>query len=253
MRKDVFNLEELSRLWEPQFEVLSAAGEEYDPRNWEKLWPGHSARWTLKFLLSAAISSNDSTCFNRKTGAALVDIKKQRNKVLAPFILSSCFNGAPTGISPCTSLGYCAYKRTALEDFCRERKINREKPFPEELKGDFKKFKDRYLHFCQAMHAEANAIYFSPTNAHGKMLFATTNPCPSCARILVQNGIGAVIYSTPYKFSPSGRPLLAEETRRLFEEAKVACVQLPIPKEYINFVLQITQLAGQEIRDKAVD
>jgi len=247
------DLEALTDELSSEFDILAKAGEEYDPRNWEALWSGFAARWVFKFLLSASISSNESTCYNRHTGATLIDIKKQKNGSLAPFILTSCFNGAPTGIKPCTSLGYCNYKKRALEDFCRKHNLSLEDDLPQSLRKEFRIFKAGYSLYCQAIHAEANAIFFSPVNPQGKMLFSTTNPCPGCARMLVQNGIAAVVYSTPYKKDPRGRPHLYKETEYLFKEAKIPCVQISLPEDYMRLAINSAMRAGENIPDRKTD
>lgn len=251
---EIIDFKELTEFWRPYFETLANAGSKYNPESWEDLWPGAPARWVLKFLMAAKIASADSTCFNRHTGATLVDIKEQRNGALAPFVLTNCFNGAPTGITPCTKLGYCRYKKRALEDFASKHRLNPgAKGLPEALKQEFREFKERHLIYCQAIHAEENAVYFSPVPTQNKILFATTNPCPRCARLIVQKGIATIIYSTPYKTDPLGRPLLFEESEYIFKEANVPCVFIPIPDNYHNWLLKEIKKAGMGIKDAFSD
>jgi len=246
--------EDFSCKLEEAFNTLNKKDPKYDPRNWEPLWPGYPARWVLKFISTAFAASVDSTCLHRHTGATLVDIKTQQNGILAPFAIVSCFNGAPTGIKPCTKENACRYKKQALIDFVKEYNLDQSiKELPEKLKNEFKKFKEGYLKYCQAIHAEQNAIYFSSTKSRGKLLFATTNPCPACARMLVQNEIGGIIYSKSYKLDPSGRPLLAEETKRLFEEAGIPCIYVPLPKDYWGWLSYQIKHSGEGIYDPLYD
>lgn len=246
--------EQMSLELEAPFRELGRKNARYNPKKWENLWPGAPARWVLRYLQIAIAASVDSTCIHRHTGATLVDIKKQQNGALAPFALGSCFNGAPTGIEPCTEKGVCQYRKLALRSFRKKHKLKSSmKELPEELRMEFKQFKEGYVKFCQAVHAEANAIYFSPVEVAGKLLFATTNPCPECAKMLVQKGIVGVIYAKPYKTDPTGKPLLAEETKRLFDEAKIPCINMPVPDWYWEWFKEEIMDSGEGIFDPLTD
>jgi deoxycytidylate deaminase len=229
------------------FDLLKKKDEKYDPRNWEKIWPNSSVRWILKFLAQAMIASVDSTCLNRHTGACLVDIKVQQNGDLAPFALSSCFNGAPTGIEPCSLSGQCHYKEMAFRQFLSKHSVKNG------WKEKFKEFKKAYFQYCVACHAEANAIYFSPMPAFNKLMFATTDPCPECAKLIVQKGVGAVIFAVPYKADEKGIVRLADQSRYLFERANIPCVNINVPTEYFPWILDNIKKAGQAISDHKYD
>lgn len=244
------DFEKLSSDWENMFRVLKKKREIYDPRSWESLWPGWPARWVLKFLGQAMVASTDSTCLNRHTGACLVDIKRQQNGDLAPFSIAACFNGAPTGIKPCSKRGRCYYKDLAFQEFKERHQIKGE--LPEGLKDEFREFKKGFFQFCLACHAEANAIYFSPLPTFGKILFTTTDPCPGCAKTMVQNGIGAVVFAEPYKENESG-PFLAEQTEFLFEEANIPCLCVEVPENYFLWLTESIKNAGQSIFDPECD
>jgi len=233
------------------FEKLGKKKKEYDPRLWENLWTGSPARWVLKFLAQAMAASVDSTCLNRHTGACLVDIKIQPNGEFAPFAISSCFNGAPTGAISCLDNKECYYKELARKVFCKKYKLDGEMS-SNERRREFNEFKKRFFQFCLACHAEANAIYFSSQPAFGKILFSTTDPCPECAKMIVQNGIGAIIYAVPYKKDEKG-PCLAEQSRRLFEEANIPCVNINIPEKYFSWLADNVKNAGQAIFDAKYD
>jgi deoxycytidylate deaminase len=243
------NFNNLTKNWIDIFEILKEKRSVYDPRKWENLWPGFPARWILKFLGQAMTASVDSTCLNRHTGACLVDIKRQENGELVPFSISACFNGAPTGISNCVKLGYCYYKKIASDHFKKEFKINK---ISGEFKEEFKEFKNSFFQFCRASHAEQNAIFFSPSAVSGKILFSTTDPCPECAKMIVQNGIGAIIYAVPYKENKNG-PILAEQSRLMFKEANIPCVNVKIPEDYFLWLEKNIRNAGRGIFDKKYD
>ncbi len=254
IKEEKMDFEKLTRKWQKEFSLLGAQDPRLNPCNWEKLWPGAPARWVLKFLYSAIKASIDSTCLHRHTGATLVDIKEEPNGTLAPFEIISCFNGAPTGITPCTKLDYCRYRRMALNDFCKRHKLPSPLPkFSSEQKREFREFKEKYLMYCQAIHAEQNAIFYSPIRPWGKLLFATTNPCPVCARMIVQNNIHGVIYCKPYKTDFCGRPLLDKETKYLFKEAHTPCIYIPFPEGYLLWTEEEAKSAGEGIPDPLCD
>jgi deoxycytidylate deaminase len=127
------------------------------------------------------------------------------------------------------------------------------KELPEDLRVEFKQFKEGYVRFCQAIHAEANAILFSPVQVAGKLLFATTNPCPECAKMIVQKGVAGVVYVKPYKTDPTGKPLLAEETKRLFDEANIPCINVPVPDWYWGWFSEEIMDSGEGIFDSLTD
>lgn len=244
------DFQKLSEEWTPQFDSLTRAGHIYDPRKWENLWPGAPARWILKFLLSAAVVSADSTCLNRHTGATLVEITKRRNGIFTPIARSSSFNGAPTAMDSCAALQYCKYKKMALEDFCKMYQLDKDcKELPESLKKEFKYFKRGYLTFCQAIHGEEGAIYSSPVSPQGKMIFGTTSPCPKCARMMVEMGIAAVVYLIPYRAGSPERPHLEKETEYIFESVRLPCVYIPFDVNYVEWLKPHVESAGIGIRD----
>lgn len=235
---------------EPSFEILAEKERQYDPRNWERLWSGYAARWVFKFLAQAMMASVDSLCLNRHTGACLVDIKEQQNGDLAPFAVSRCFNGAPTGIKNCVAQGRCFYKEKAMEAF--RLKYPGLKELTNPLRKEFAEYKKAFFQFCVACHAETNAIYFSRVLPWGKMLFCTTDPCPECAKVLTQQGIAAVVYSVPYKRDASG-PRLVEQSRYFFDEAQIPCVNINIPNEFFGWFIENIRGAGQPIKDNIYD
>lgn len=244
------DFQRLTNEWQPQFEELAGVGSIYDPRKWENLWPGAPAVWILKFLLSAAVVSADSTCLNRHTGATLVEITKRRMGILTPIARSSSFNGAPTSIDSCAALECCNYKRIALEDFCKKYQLDKDcKELPENLKKEFKDFKRGFLNFCLAIHGEERAIYSSPVSPQGKMIFSTTSPCPKCARMMVEMGIAAVIYLSPYRAGSPEKPHLEKETEYTFKRARLPCVHIPFDVNYVEWLKPHIESAGIGIKD----
>lgn len=54
-------------------------------------------------------------------------------------------------------------------------------------------------HCIRAVHAEANAYYFSVGETHGSTLVVTHFPCLSCANLIVSKGTQRVIYREAYR------------------------------------------------------
>lgn len=60
------------------------------------------------------------------------------------------------------------------------------------------------------IHAEANAILSCAKHGiscQNTILFCTMSPCPTCAIMIIQAGISAVVYDEPYRIS-DGRNIL---------------------------------------------
>ena len=114
------------------------------------------------FLNIAAIVATRSTCLHRKVGAVLV-----RDK----HILSTGYNGAPSGEHHCSEIG------------CQK---------PEHGQG---------LERCRAVHAEQNAIIQAARHGvsiEGATLYCTHSPCPICSAMLKNAGIENIIYEEEY-------------------------------------------------------
>lgn len=57
----------------------------------------------------------------------------------------------------------------------------------------------------RAVHAEANALVQAGRSAHGGTLYSTTEPCPSCAALIVNAGIQRVVFTNDYHPVPGVR------------------------------------------------
>jgi len=117
------------------------------------------------FLRMAEVASLRSTCIKRKVGAVLVK---------DDHILSTGYNGAPSGFSHCTS-DSCVRKSLAPG----------EKP-----------------ELCRGVHAEINCIIQAAI--HGTIiegntsLYTTTFPCMSCLKLIINSRIKRLIYKEEY-------------------------------------------------------
>ncbi|MFX0041188.1 MAG: cytidine/deoxycytidylate deaminase family protein [Promethearchaeota archaeon] len=117
------------------------------------------------FMKIAEVVSLRSTCIKRKVGAVLV-----KNS----HILSTGYNGVPSGFNHCTS------------DTCVRKNLQTgENP-----------------ELCRGVHAEINCIIQAAihgTSIKGiTTLYSTTFPCMSCLKILINSGINRLVYREGY-------------------------------------------------------
>ncbi len=121
--------------------------------------------WDEYFMRIAEVVRSRADCLRRQVGAVIV--KDFR-------ILSTGYNGTPYGIKNCTQ-GGC------------ERCLKREK-------GILKRGEDEES--CICLHAEQNAIIqasYLGVSTKGATLYATSNPCSTCAKMIINAGIIRVV------------------------------------------------------------
>jgi dCMP deaminase len=107
-----------------------------------------------------------STCTRRAVGAIIVKDKR---------ILSTGYNGAPSGIGHCLEIG------------CLRETMNIPSGERHEL--------------CRGIHAEQNAIIqaaYHGVSVKDAVLFCTNLPCSICAKMLINAGIKKIYYQTGY-------------------------------------------------------
>jgi len=117
------------------------------------------------FMRMAEVASLRSTCIKRKVGAVLVK---------DDYILSTGYNGAPSGFTHCTP------------ETCLRKSLNPgEKP-----------------ELCRGVHAEINCIIQAAihgTAIEGNTsLYTTTFPCMSCLKLLINAKVKRLIYKEEY-------------------------------------------------------
>jgi len=153
--------------------------------------------WDKTFIEIAEKFAEQSTCVKRKVGAVLVkDLR----------ILSTGYNGTPSGFSNCNGVFRDVDEKTG--------KINLNKGI---LYGESQfithhDFAERY-----EIHAEQNCLSFAAKNGvstDGCTLYITTAPCVHCAKIIIASGIKNVIYKEIYK---------NDFGIKLLEEANIPC------------------------------
>ena len=126
-----------------------------------------------------------STCIRRNVGAVLVKDS---------HILSTGYNGAPSGFKHCT-----------LET-CLRRNLNPgEKP-----------------ELCRGVHAEINCVIQAAIHGTSIMgnttLYTTTFPCMSCLKLLINAGIKRVVYKEPYNMENKVKMEMIKEASIIIEK-----------------------------------
>ena len=122
--------------------------------------------WDTYFMNITTLVAQRSTCTRRAVGAIIVKDKR---------ILSTGYNGAPTGIRHCLEVG-CL--RESLQVPSGER---------HEL--------------CRGIHAEQNAIIqaaYHGVSVKNAMLYCTNQPCAICAKMIINAGIKKIYYQSGY-------------------------------------------------------
>jgi len=114
----------------------------------------------------AQLVARRSTCLRRQVGAVLVKDK---------MILTTGYNGAPTGLEHCLDVG------------CLRERLNIHSGERHEL--------------CRGLHAEQNAIIqaaYHGVSIRGSTLFCTNLPCSICIKMVINAGIETVVYLNGY-------------------------------------------------------
>lgn len=122
--------------------------------------------WETYFMDIASLVARRATCIRRAVGAVIVkDLR----------ILSTGYNGAPSGVSHCSETG------------CLRKQLNVASGMRHEL--------------CRGIHAEQNAIIqaaYHGVSIKGATLFCTHLPCSICAKMIINAGILNIIYLDGY-------------------------------------------------------
>ncbi len=124
----------------------------------------HRPPWDDYFMALAELVAQRSTCLRRMVGCVLV---KERR------VLSTGYNGAPTGLPHCSEVG------------CMRDEI------PPGERHEL----------CRGLHAEQNAIIQAATfgvSIRGSTLYSTHQPCSVCAKMIVNAGIEKIVNKEGY-------------------------------------------------------
>ncbi|RPJ18383.1 MAG: cytidine deaminase [Desulfobacteraceae bacterium] len=136
---------------------------------------GDRPSWDEYFMGITALVAKRSTCLRRSVGASIVKDKR---------ILSTGYNGAPSGLKHCLEIG------------CLREKMNVASGERHEL--------------CRGIHAEQNAIIqaaFHGVSIRGASLYCTNLPCSICAKMIINAGLVKIYYLDGYADSISSQIL----------------------------------------------
>ncbi|MGM0439326.1 MAG: deoxycytidylate deaminase [Patescibacteria group bacterium] len=146
------------------------------------------------FLKIAAVVAERSTCRRHHVGAVAVRDKR---------ILTTGYNGAPSGAKDCLELG-------CLRD---------EKDIPSGTRHEI----------CRAIHAEQNAIIqgsLHGVSLEGSTIYCTHTPCVLCAKMLVNAKIDRYVSYSDYA---------DDSFIKLFEEAGIEFEKKERPSSKVTF------------------
>jgi dCMP deaminase len=122
--------------------------------------------WDPYFMEIAGIVAKRSTCMRRNVGALIVKEKR---------ILSTGYNGAPSGLAHCDEVG-CIRELRGVPSGERHE-------------------------LCRGLHAEQNAIIQAANHGvsiKGSLLYCTHHPCSLCVKMIINAGIVHVLYLEGY-------------------------------------------------------
>jgi len=123
--------------------------------------------WNQYFMDIAELVKTRSTCLRRQVGAVIVKDKR---------ILTTGYNGAPSGMRHCLELGGCLREQMNVPSGERHE-------------------------LCRALHAEQNAIIqaaYHGISIEGGTMYVTLQPCSLCAKMAVNAGIEKIVFKGNY-------------------------------------------------------
>ncbi|MBQ4444384.1 MAG: cytidine/deoxycytidylate deaminase family protein [Clostridia bacterium] len=126
-------------------------------------------KWDKRFMDLTFAVAEWSSCFksNRQVGAIITRDKR---------ILTTGYNGAPSGLRSCKEKGECMRERLGIASGTRHE-------------------------LCYAVHAEQNAIIQAAKQGialEGATLYCTHQPCSICCKMIINSGIKRVVYKEGY-------------------------------------------------------
>jgi dCMP deaminase len=126
-------------------------------------------KWDARFIELAETVAKWSSCYQdtRKVGAVIVKDKR---------IVTTGYNGAPSGVQSCLDKGECMRKKAGIQSGTRQE-------------------------LCYAVHAEQNAIIQAARLGAalcGTTLYCTHQPCAICCKMIINAGIVRVVYKQGY-------------------------------------------------------
>jgi len=165
-----------------------------------------SGRMTVDeyFLKIAAVVAERSTCLRHHVGAIAV---KDRH------ILSTGYNGAPSGTTDCLTLG------------C--------------LRNEMKIPSGERHEICRAVHAEQNVVIQAAlhgSSLEGATIYSTHTPCTVCSKILVNSKIKRFVSFKQYDETSHDAWVNFKAFNGLFKQAGIDLIVLEKPSSRITFL-----------------
>ena len=146
-------------------------------------------KWDKRFMDMAEFVSSWTSCARKGRAIGAIIVKDKR-------ILTTGYNGAPSGITTCREKGYCMRDKLGIASGTR-------------------------AEMCYAVHAEQNAICQAAklgVSVEGATLYCTHQPCAICTKMIINSGIKRIVYRNGYP---------DEFSLELLREADVEIDQLP--------------------------
>ncbi|MFZ2632271.1 MAG: cytidine/deoxycytidylate deaminase family protein [Desulfosalsimonadaceae bacterium] len=146
---------------------------------------GDRPTWDAYFMDIAVLVAKRSTCLRRMVGALIVKDKR---------ILTTGYNGAPSGIRHCIEIG------------C--------------LRETMKVASGQRHELCRGIHAEQNAIIqaaYHGVSIRNATLYCTNLPCSICTKMIINAGIKRIYYLEGYA---------DELSEAMLAEAEIEVIQL---------------------------
>ena len=126
-------------------------------------------KWDKRFMEMAELVSTWSSCAREGRNVGAIITKDKR-------ILTTGYNGAPSGIFNCRDKGECLRDKLDIKSGTRQE-------------------------LCYAVHAEQNAIIQAAklgVSVDGATLYCTHQPCTICTKMIINSGINRIVYKYPY-------------------------------------------------------
>jgi dCMP deaminase len=142
--------------------------------------------WDEYFMQITDLVATRSTCLRRKVGAILVRDRQ---------ILSTGYNGAPSGLAHCLEVG-CLREQENVPSGQRHE-------------------------MCRAIHAEQNAIIQAARHGVsivGAILYTTHQPCVICTKMLINVSVEKIYYREGYP---------DELSKQMLAQAGVELIEVP--------------------------
>lgn len=139
--------------------------------------------WDEYFMEITRVVASRSTCIRRQVGCVIVKDKR---------LLTSGYNGAPSGLAHCSQVG-CIRQKECIPSGQRQE-------------------------LCRGLHAEQNALVQAAlhgVSVAGGTLYCTHQPCITCTKMIINAGIIRVLFENCYP------DILA---RAMFDEADIEII-----------------------------